>query len=118
MSYDTEDKNRRVFKRVNKKFMVTISKKDAPDFLFTITEINNISRGGLSFVSNDPFPREEELRLEVNAPLFPEVIVVKGVVLDSIAMPHAGHYHVRLKYNDVSEDVLDVLRQLEQYSEE
>lgn len=116
MSYDSPEKNRRLSTRMNKKFLVNVRKKDEPGLLMAISEIHNISQGGLSFVSQDPINSAEKLILEIQAPMLPKPIIVEGTVLESIVKAHAGNYHIRLKYDRLDDEVMLVLRRLEKQS--
>ncbi|MBF0504016.1 MAG: PilZ domain-containing protein [Candidatus Omnitrophica bacterium] len=108
-------KERRQFTRIYRNFILSYHEKGKAASKQDVSQINNISRGGLSFVSTHPIKPKTVVVLKLKTPLIADPINLEGVVLDSKEKISEMIYEVRVQFKDISEPVLNVLEKIENY---
>jgi|CXWL01.1.fsa_nt_gi hypothetical protein len=106
---------RRKHIRVDRNFILTYFDKQAPNIKNEITQLRNISRGGICFVSTRSFPVSVELVIEMRTPFTTGTILFEGVVLESRERIKNLIYDVRLEFRNIQPAALEILEKVEQY---
>lgn len=106
---------RRKHVRVDRNFILTYHDKNSPYVKNEITQLRNISRGGLCFVSTRTFPVSLELIIEMRTPFTTGTVSIEGVVLESRERIKNMIYDVRLEFKNVQPAVMEILEKIEQY---
>ena len=108
--------NRRKFVRVYRNFICSYWLKGKEETKIEISQINNISQGGLNFSSTFAFDQGVLLEIELKTPFISEKVNLEGIVLESREKISNLIFEVRLEFQNVSEQAKDVLEKIERYS--
>lgn len=105
---------RRKHQRVYRNFILSYSLK-GNNALIDVSQINNISQGGVSFIATHPFKQGQELIISLQTPLLSQAIVMEGEVLGSIEKVNGMIYDVRVKFHPLSALAEETLKKIETY---
>lgn len=106
---------RRKYVRVDRNFILTYYDKQSPTVKNEITQLRNISKGGLCFVATKAFPVSMELVIEMRTPFTTGTVLFEGVVLESRERIKNLIYDVRLEFRNLQPQAIDILEKIEQY---
>jgi len=113
-----QGKNRRQFVRIFRNFMVSYTLKGKEGMRHEMSQVNNISRGGINFSATSLFQRGSELVMELKTPFLNDKVQLEGVVLEAKEKIPNMIYTIRVEFRNVSPQAADVLAKIEQYSEQ
>lgn len=106
---------RRQFARIKKNYIIRFVDKSSPSQNYEVSQIENISKGGLCFSARAPFKEGITLLIEIHTPFLSESILVDGLVLQSREKVKGMIYEIRVRFVDVPSEVLVILEKIEQY---
>jgi len=106
---------RRKFIRIYRNFIMTYHEKGEPNAEKNVSQVNNVSKGGLSFSTDHLLNKGIVLVIGLKTPFIADPIHVDGVVLECREKVAGMIYEVRVQFQEVSDDVLDVLDKIETY---
>ena len=109
--------DRRKFVRIKKNYILSYYAKDNPSRKFDVTQLQNISRGGMCFLSTANYSLSTELAVELKTPYLADVVYFEGVVLGCREKVVNMIYEVRLEFKGISPIAGDVLDKLEKLLE-
>jgi len=112
-----EGKDRRRFTRIYRNFILSYYEKNNAAQKYDISQVNNISRGGVNFIAVRPFDINTKLCLELKTPYLTDVVLLEGIVLGSKEKIPKLIYEVRMEFQDLSEQANDVLGKIELYAQ-
>ena len=92
------DQERRRSRRIRKHFILAYFEKEFPDRRFELTQLKNISRGGMCFITSQKFNPGTKLGIELKTPYVAETTYLEGVVLESHEKVRNMIYETRLKF--------------------
>ena len=92
------DSERRRYKRINKHFILTYFDKSNPSRKQEITQLKNISMGGMCFVTSSRFESGTQMGIELKTPYLADTTYLEGVVLESHEKVLDIIYETRLKF--------------------
>ncbi len=113
MSEDFQE--RRKYVRVYHNFMLFFSVKGKADVSFEMSQINNISRGGINFSSNQFFAKGTELCIDLKTPFQKDAVRLEGVLLACVEKVPGKLYGLHLEFRNISPDAMDILLKTENY---
>ena len=108
---------RRQFPRVRKNYIIRFSEKNNPSLKFDVSQIENISRGGICFTSTIAFKEGAELAIELRTPYIADTIYLEGRILDSTEKINGMIYRNRLKFSQITPLAETVIEKIEKYNE-
>ena len=108
--------NRRKFVRIYRSFMLTYFSVSSPTIPQEVSQINNISQGGMNFSVLAPVAQGECLTVELKTPFLSEGLQMTGEVLECRDKIPGLIYEVRLQFKDLSNFAKEVLAKIEQYA--
>ncbi len=111
-------KERRKHVRIYRNFILSYSLKNKAGVQHEISQVNNISLGGISFVATTAFEPGSELAIELQTPFLSDKVHLEGAVLQSIDKIPNLIYEIRVQFNQLSEQAKEVLTKIERYSGE
>ena len=111
-----QGKERRQFIRIKKNYIIRFCDKGNPSLKFEVSQVENISKGGLRFTSTMPFDAGTELAIELRTPYVADTIYLEGTVLDSRETVKGLLYSNRLQFHDIAPQSVDVLEKIEKYN--
>ena len=89
---------RRKYKRISKHFILTYFDKGNPSQKKEITQLKNISMGGICFVTSQRFDSGTQMGVELKTPYLADTTYLEGVVLESHEKVMDLIYETRLKF--------------------
>ena len=93
---------RRLYKRINRSYMLKYFDKSDPSKKFEITQLKNISLGGICFPASKSMVPQSKLGIELKAPYYADFVYLEGVVLESKEKIKDLMFEVRLQFNELS----------------
>ncbi len=106
---------RRREKRIKKHFLLTYFDKNNPSKRFELTQLKNISLGGLCFVTSQPFTPSTKIGIELKTPYLADATYLEGVVLASHEKVRNLLYETRLKFEFLDPKAEVLLSKLIEY---
>jgi len=94
---------RRKYPRINKAFVISYFDLSNPRQKHEITQLKNISIGGMCFVATHPVDPATKLGIELKTPYLASVTQLEGITLDSREKIKNMVYEVRLEFDSLSE---------------
>ena len=108
--------NRRKYVRVYRNFILLYRLKGQENITHEMSQVNNISRGGINFSSTILLAKGCQLRVELKTPFLNDKIDLEGVVLETREKIPNLIYEVRLEFQNISDQAGQVLAKIEQYA--
>jgi hypothetical protein len=109
--------NRRKYVRIYRNLILNYHHLSNPSALKEVSQINNISQGGLSFSVDNPIAEGSEIGIELKTPFLAESIYLQGTVLECREKISKLIYEIRLQFKDNSTQAKDVLNRIELYAQ-
>ncbi len=109
-------KDRRRHVRVYHNYILSYHLKGKGNIKYEMSQVNNISKGGINFIITAPFEPGSELVIELKTPFLNDKVTLEGVVLDSKEKIPGILYEARVQLHDLSAEAQDVLDKIERYS--
>jgi hypothetical protein len=111
-----QGKERRQFIRIKKNYIIRFCAKSNPALKFEVSQVENVSKGGLCFTSTIKFTEGDDLAIELRTPYVADTIYLEGHILHTHETIKGLLYSNRLKFHDVSPQSADVLEKIEKYN--
>jgi c-di-GMP-binding flagellar brake protein YcgR len=108
---------RRKYKRIKKNFILTYFLQDKPSQKHEITQLKNISKGGMCFVSSQQLPLSAVVCVELQTPFLTESVRLQGEVLGSHEKVKDMLYETRLQFVGLKPETEYLLSQLLEFFE-
>ena len=93
---------RRKYKRIKKNFLLTYYDKADPSKEYEITQLKNISMGGMCFITNQSFEPSIILAIKLRTPFLSDTTYIEGVVLESHEKVGELLYETRLQFQQLN----------------
>ena len=93
---------RRRHKRIKRSFILTYFDKANPTQKFEITQLKNISLGGMCFITGKQFSPPAKMRIELKTPFLSDTTFLEGSVLESHEKVKGMIYETRLEFDPLS----------------
>ena len=103
---------RRVYVRMKRNFMLSYLHKTNLSQKMEITQLKNISTGGMCFVTTQKIESSTELTIELTTPYLANTTLLQGTVKDSHEKAKGILYETRLEFGDLNSKDKMVLTQL------
>ena len=110
--------NRRKYVRIYRNFILFYRLKGKEDIAHEMSQVNNISRGGINFSSTIALNVGCELCIELKTPFLNDKANLDGVVLEARTKIPNLIYEVRVEFKNVSDQAGEVLAKIEQYAKQ
>jgi len=107
---------RRAYIRINKSFILTYYDKANRQQKFEITQLKNISMGGMCFITSKPVPSQTELHIDLKTPYIAEITYLDGIVLGSQEKIKGLIYETRVQFKDLKPESEFILHKLIKFS--
>lgn len=112
----SQGKERRQYIRIKKNYIIRFCDKANPSLKFEVSQVENVSKGGLCFTSTIKFNEGDDLAIELRTPYVADTIYLEGHILHSRETVKGLLYANRLRFHDVSPESADVLEKIEKYN--
>ena len=110
-------KENRKSRRIYHNFIVSYCSASDASKQKNVTQINNISMGGMNFSVSETLKDQELLTIELKTPFLPENLHLQGQVLECREKISGLIYEVRVKFKDLSVQAQEGLVKIEQYAQ-
>ena len=120
MAYKDENskksrEERRRYERINKSFVLSYYDLANPERKFEITQLKNISLGGMCFVTTRSFDPPARLGIELKTPYIAGTTYLEGTVLQSHEKMQGTIYETRLEFKALDTEAKILLEKLMEY---
>ncbi len=103
---------RRKNKRIKKHFLLSYYLKENPEDKHEMTQLKNISLGGLCFITTRPYAPGTVIGIDLNTPYLSDTTYLEGVVLESHETAKGILYNTRLKFKDLTPEAEFLLKKI------
>ena len=110
-------KEHRKHLRVYRNFILNYYHVSDPSKQKNVTQINNVSLGGVNFSVSEPVQTQELLGIELKTPFLADNLYVQGYVLECREKISGLIYEVRVQFKDLPLQAKEVLAKIEQYAQ-
>ncbi len=105
-------KDRRQFVRVEKHFIISCVEKNGASTKHDVTQLKNISIGGMCFVTAHHYPSKTHLSIELRTPFLSDIVHLEGVVLESREKIPGMLFETRLIFDKLDAQTQSVLNRI------
>lgn len=116
MTSDPQGIERRKFFRVKRNFVVRVYQKGLSQTKYEVSQIENVSKGGMCFSSSILFKQGDILEIELRTPYISDVVHLEGIVLQCQDKVRGVIYHVRVQFQNLTKNSQDMLEKIEKYN--
>lgn len=109
-------KDRRKYVRVYRNFILTYHHKEKGGAKHDISQVNNISKGGINFVATQALEMGALIGVDLQTPFITDAVYFEGIVLGCKEKIPNLIYEVRLEFKDLSAQAMDILDKIERYN--
>ena len=106
---------RRHYRRINKNFILTYFDLRDPENKYEITQLRNLSVGGVCFISSHKLEPGTKLGIDLKTPYIGHTTYLEGFVLESHEKAKGIIYETRLKFGTLHPDAEFLLKKLIEY---
>lgn len=107
---------RRRYLRIYRNFIMSYHEKGKSVIKHNVSQVNNVSKGGLSFSSTHPLKQGIVVMVDLKTPFIADSIRLEGVVLGCIEKIPEMIYEIRLQFQEITEQASTALEKIESYS--
>ncbi len=112
---DSFSHEKRKHKRFSRNYILSYREADNPDKKHAVTQLKNISEGGICFITDDAFKPGTVLILELNTPYIAETTYLEGMVLESSEKVQNMIYETRLQFGQLRPESEFLLQKMIDY---
>ncbi|MBN1870083.1 MAG: PilZ domain-containing protein [Candidatus Omnitrophica bacterium] len=109
------NEERRRHERIKKSFVLSYFDLKSPDHKFEITQLKNISLGGMCFVTTHSFEHGTKLGIELKTPYIAETTYLEGTVLQSHEKMKGTIFETRLQFDPLDTEASVLLEKLMEF---
>jgi len=106
---------RRKYLRIYRNFIMSYYEKGKSIARHNVSQVNNVSKGGVNFSSTQPLNQGAIVIIDLKAPFISDSIHLEGFVVECKEKVSEVIYEIRLQFQDVSQESLTVLQKIETY---
>ena len=105
-------RERRHYIRIEKHFIISYYEKDDPMIKHDISQIKNISLGGMCFVTARSYAPSTKIGIDLRTPYLADTVHMEGTVLESREKVRDMIYETRLVFDQLSEQAEVIIKKL------
>ncbi len=106
---------KRKYKRVKKSFVLRYYVKNDKKSKHEITQLKNISQGGMCFVTTEAHPPDTKIKIELKTPYLSDLTLLDGTILGSHENVKNLIYETRVEFEFLDQDsafIMDKLKEI------
>jgi len=112
---NNHSKERRKHSRIYRNFILSYHEKGKSAISHNVSQVNNVSKGGLNFISTHPLKEGGVVIIDLKTLFIADSIRLEGVVLECKEKIPEMIYEIRLQFQEIPQHVLTVLEKIESY---
>lgn len=113
---DKSFKERRAHVRIYRNFILSYREKGKLITDHNVSQVNNVSKGGLNFCSTHPLKQGVTILIDLKTPFLADPTRLEGVVLECREKVPELIYEVRVQFQKISDQALIALEKIDSYS--
>src|SRR5579862_6735416 len=98
---------RRKHKRYEYPFAMFFYVKGKRGVTYEMSQVNNISLGGINFSSNCKCPKGARVCMELKTPFTPDIIQIEGILHECMEVVDGKLYRMRIEFKDPSQVTME-----------
>jgi hypothetical protein len=106
---------RRKHLRIYRNFIVSCHEKGKPIVEHNVSQVNNVSKGGLNFILTHPLKQGDVVMIDLKPPFIADPVHLEGVVLECKEKIPDMIYEIRLQFQEIPHQMLTALEKIESY---
>ncbi len=106
------NEERRQYERIKKSFILSYFDQAHPENKFEITQLKNISFGGMCFITSQSYESQTKLGIELKTPYLAGTTHLEGIVLGSNEKMKDKIYETRLQFGNLDAEAKILLGKL------
>lgn len=106
------NKERRRYERIKKNFILSYFDQANPEHKIEITQLKNISLGGMCFITGQSYEPSTKLGIELKTPYLAGITHLKGTVVGSQEKMKGKIYETRLQFEPIETEAKVLLEKL------
>ncbi|MFA5389731.1 MAG: PilZ domain-containing protein [Candidatus Omnitrophota bacterium] len=103
---------RRKHKRINGTYIVSYALMKGDELKFDVSQTRNLSEGGLAFICDRKFEKDDMLKIKLRLPEFSDYVILKAQIVGSDKLGRGTMYATRVKFVELAEEVKEGIRRL------
>ncbi len=107
-----KQEERRIYRRIDKNFILTYYNKADPSKKYELTQLKNISMGGMCFITTKSYAPSSKMGIELKTPYLSDTTHLEGTVLASHEKVKNIIYETRIKFDLLSSESAFLLEKL------
>lgn len=115
MAMDHSFEERRKYSRIYRNFVFSYREKGKSIAEHNVSQVNNISKGGMNFSSERPLEQGAVITVDLKTSFIADSIILDGIVLECKEKIPGMLYEIRLQFQEVPEQTLTMLGKIEGY---
>jgi len=112
MNAGPNNQERRKYKRIKKNFILSYFDKAFPEQKLELTQLKNISLGGICFVTTKAFDPATVIGIELKTPYLSDTTYLEGKVIQSHERVKNVIYETRLEFDTLSSEAEFLLNKM------
>lgn len=114
-SHKNNEPERRKSPRIAKNFILSYFDKAHPDEKFELTQLKNIGRGGMCFITSREFTPGTKMGIELTTPYLAETTYLDGTVQESHEKIKGMIYETRIMFESLNSEAEYLLAELVEF---
>lgn len=116
MVNEPQGQERRQSVRISRNFILRFFLKDNPAVNVEISQVENISRGGICFTSVVNFKKGDVLTIELRTPYITDVILLDGVIVSILEKVKGLIFENHVQFQHVTAKAAVILEKIERFN--
>ena len=112
MDYRWDNKERRRYIRIEKHFIISYYDKGDPHTKYNVSQLKNISMGGMCFVTSQRYTSSTKMGVELKTPYLADAVHIEGTILESHEKVPKILYETRLAFDKLNTEAELVLEKI------
>lgn len=109
-------KDRRAHVRIYRNFILSYQLKESQGVVVDVSQVHNISLGGVCFVATSPIAVNTALLIKLSSPFLADALELEARVLESIEKVPGLLFDIRVQFMNVSDLAKEIITKIEAYS--
>ena len=110
------NKEQRKHQRIYRNFILSYHPVSDPSKKMDVSQINNISQGGVNFSVSQPVLNQEILMMDLKTPFLGDHLALQGIVLECREKVSGLIYEVRVQFQNLPIASKEILAKIEKYT--
>mgnify|MGYP001599594692 CR=1 len=111
---EPKNEERRKHLRIKKNFIMSYYLEGEPSVRYKVTQLKNISKGGMCFITAQQYPKATRMIIELRTPYLVDITRIEGAVLESHEKLSEIIYETRIQFESLTPQAEFLISKLEE----